>query len=319
MKAEHKPMVEHADHDDPLARVLAFLQENGVAIAIGAVVVALAALLYNVVMWERPLDAAAPLWNDYFLALSDPQSENELENFVDKHQGSTEPPVLWAKLSLAEMKLAEASRAAFDDRKVASESLEQAEQLFSTVEKSAGRQTELRDRARLGLGEVYESQNKPDEAVQQYDAVLKSAADGASKGGGADSPWAKAAARGKQRLSEPENREFLAWFQKQEPVKKAPPGKGGLPFDPHRPPNTPDFSLPDESSGSPITPGFKLPELPSKSPANKGNRTPLESKTEDSGSNPPSDPPASSSEDPVNPPKTDDPASDAPSSDDAGK
>jgi len=253
MKAERRHELEHNELDHLLAKAAQFLRENGVLLGIIVAVVVLAAITYYGFLAERSITAPAGKWNDYFSALSDPQDpKSELRAFVEDEKGSVEPPVLWARLTLADQQLAEAAEQLFSDRKAAEESLVDAEKNYAAVEKSAGRVPELRDRARLGLAEVYECQNKPEEALKYYEMVLKSSE---------ESPYGKAAARGMKRLSEEKNREFLSWFAQQEPVQR-PGGMGRPPFDPRGPlSETPDFSLP-ELDDKAITPGLDFPKLP---------------------------------------------------------
>jgi predicted negative regulator of RcsB-dependent stress response len=238
MKAERKHELKHNDLDDILGRVTHFLRENGVVLAIGAAVVVLVILTYAIFVRTGDISDPAGKWNDYFYALSDDSALEELQKFVDANPNSTEAPVLWAKLSLADLKFARAARDLFTDRKAAETTLAEAEKLYADVEK-AGPRTLLRDRARIGLAKVYESQNKPEEALRYYDMVLSST--------GADSPQGKMAERGKRRLSNPANLEFLAWFEQQQP---APRRTGGIPFDHGQGPD-----------GFPELPGFGLPGL----------------------------------------------------------
>jgi tetratricopeptide (TPR) repeat protein len=264
MKAERRHELEHNELDDLLVNAGRFLRDNGVVLGILLAVIVLAVLTYNLLIVGRPMTAPAGAWNDYFYALSDADAERELEKFVADEKGSTEPAVVWAKLSMADLELAKAAQQLFEDRKAAEESLDAAEKHYKAVE-AAARTPYLLDRARVGLAEVYESQNKPDEALKYYELVLKSSP---------DSALAKVAARGQQRLSVEGNREFLDWFAQQEPVKK-PRRVGGSPFGPGGDmPEMPGFGLPGLPSGAglpanaglpagadeaPLTPGLKLP------------------------------------------------------------
>src|SRR5436190_1754832 len=85
------------------------------------------------------------------------------------------------------------------------------EENFLAVEKNAARITELRDRAWLGLAEVYESQSKSEEARKYYGMLAKNSP---------DSPLGKTGARGERRMAQKNNQEFLTWFAQQKPVKK---------------------------------------------------------------------------------------------------
>src|SRR4051812_48159603 len=146
MKAERKHELQHNELDDLLVKAGHFFRENGMVLAILAAVILLGALTYRVATWgEHSLSSPAGKWNDYFRALSERDADKELEAFLDKQSNleSTEPPVVWARQSLADMKLAEASKQLFEDRKAADENLAYAEKLYKRVEKDAGRDEEL--------------------------------------------------------------------------------------------------------------------------------------------------------------------------------
>ncbi len=250
MKAERRHDLEKNELDNILSQVLQFLRENWTMLAVGVAAVVLGFITYKLLTHETPITSpAAPGWQQFFLALSDRDAESELEAFLDKseNKNSTRPPVIWAKLLLGERKVAEGARRLFEDRELATESLAEAEKYLSDVEKHAGNDQQMLDRARIGLAKIYESQNKPDDAVKQYDLVLRASPESAQ---------GKMAARGKTRLSSSSNREFLAWFAEQKPFKRPPPGSP--PASPL--PEGPDFTIPGlDSPIQPITPGLKLP------------------------------------------------------------
>lgn len=260
MKAERKHELEHNELDDLLAKSVLFLRENAIFLAVAAGVLILAVVLYFTMFARQPINADAGLWDDYILALSDADAEKELQSFVDKEEKdgkASQLPVLWARLSLGNMELAAGIRDLFENREAALESLADAEKHFLEIEKHATRNVELRDRALIGLAEVYESQSKPEEALKYFAMVAKSSP---------ESPQGKIAARGERRLSQESNREFLAWFAQQKPIKR-PSSTPSLDF--NDPPESPNFSLPPlpGSNDKPITPGLKIPsKLPDEAP-----------------------------------------------------
>jgi hypothetical protein len=271
MKAERKHELEHNELDDLLVKTMRFLRENGVVIAIVVIGLAIGAGVYAWRMATQSISADAGLWENYFLALSDKDTEDELESLIDEQdrRGQTAAlPVLWSRLSLANLKLSQGTRKLFENRDDAVQSLEEAEANFLAVEKNAARIPELRDRARMGLAEVYESLSRPEDARKYYGMVVKAAP---------DSPLGKLAARGERRMAQKANQEFLTWFAQQKPVKKP---SAASPFEMKDPPDVPDFSLPPlpGSDDKPITPGLKIP---SKLPDDSGktdNETPPEPK-----------------------------------------
>jgi hypothetical protein len=254
MKAERKHELEHNELDDLLVKGSTFLRENGVLIIAVAGVLILGVVLYWALLAPRPITADAGLWEEYVLALSDEDPEKELQDFIDDEDRaghSSSPPVLWARLSLGNLKLSKGTRKLFEDREAALDSLEEAEKNFLAVEKNAARIVELRDRAWLGLAEVYESQSKPEEARKYYAMVAKNSP---------ESPLGKLGARGERRMAQSNNQEFLTWFAQQKPIKK--PATGLPPIDFNDPPEVPGFSVPPLSEGEgekPITPGLKIP------------------------------------------------------------
>jgi len=290
MKAERKHELQHNELDDFLIKAGHFFRENALVLGIAVAVLVLAVVVYVRMFAPRSMSTDAGLWQEYFKALSDRHDfgennvKQELQTFIDdqeKGHRDSEAAVLWAKLSLGNMNLSEGTRELFEDRERARDHLAEAQKSFESVEKHAGRNAELLDRARYGLGQVYESQGKAEEAVKYYKLVVKAAP---------ESPLGKAAAKGERRLSLKSNQEFLAWFEKQTPIKKSPAGK--LPFEP--PSERPGFELEplDGSNDAPITPGFKLPSKPSSESSDR-------EKSEPEG-------PAKSNEDPTPEKKPDD-------------
>lgn len=260
MKAERKHELQHNELDDLLAKSVLFLRENAIFLGVAAGVLVLAVVLYFTMFARQPINADAGLWDDYILSLSDADAEKELQSFIDKEEKagkSSQLPVLWARLSLGNMKLAAGIRELFENRDDALESLAEAEKHLLEVEKHATRNVELRDRARIGLAKVYESQSKPEEALKYFAMVAKSSP---------ESPQGKIAVRGERRLSQKSNQEFLTWFAQQKPIKR-PLGNPSIDFNDL--PESPNFSVPPlpGSNDKPITPGLTIPsKLPDEAP-----------------------------------------------------
>jgi hypothetical protein len=255
MKAERKHELQHNELDDLLIKTVRFLQENGVILAAAFIVLVVALGVYAYLAAGNAINANAGLWKDYIFALSDSKdAERELQSLVDTEDRAgraASPPILWAKLSLGNLKLAQGTHQLFENRDDALQSLEEAETNFLAVEKNAARLAELRDRARLGLAEVYESQSKPEDARKYYGMVAKSSP---------DSALGKVAVRGERRMAQKNNQEFLTWFAQQKPIRKPNTGLPNLDF--QDPPEVPGFPVPpltDSSGEKPITPGLNIP------------------------------------------------------------
>jgi tetratricopeptide (TPR) repeat protein len=250
MKAERKHELQHNELDDLLIKTVRFLQENGVILAAAFIVLVVALGLYAYLAAGNAINANAGLWKDYIFALSDSKdAERELQSLVDTEDRAgraASPPILWAKLSLGNLKLAQGTHQLFENRDDALQSLEEAETNFLAVEKNAARLAELRDRARLGLAEVYESQGKPEDARKYYGMVAKSSP---------DSALGKVAVRGERRMAQKNNQEFLTWFAQQKPIRKPSTGLPNLDF--QDPPEVPPLT--DSSGEKPITPGLNIP------------------------------------------------------------
>lgn len=77
----------------------------------------------------------------------------------------------WAYVTWANRQLFLASQAYLIDREVAQERLRRAQEIFETLTQTVGDE-QLRDRVHFGLAQVYELQNRLDDARHQYDLVL---------------------------------------------------------------------------------------------------------------------------------------------------
>lgn len=178
--------------------------------------------------------ASASAWNAYFTAFGEREAEDAFDKVIKSQQGN--PASLWARQSLADVKLAEGAAQLYRDRQQAEESLGEAERLYKEIIDGSP-DAMLLTRAQFGLARVYESLCKPEEARKYYDLVAKSDADKA---------LGEVAAKSSQRLSDERTVEMLAWFAKQTP--KPPPAMGS-PFNPAGPggdlPTRPDISIPE--------------------------------------------------------------------------
>jgi hypothetical protein len=139
-------------------------------------------------------------------------------------------------MSIGDASAEEGSRAMFTDRSEAQKLLKTAEAAYKDVEARAS-DPNLKGRARLGLGKVYESLCKPAEALKYYELAaegLKGTAIG------------KAALADAARMKMPDQVAMLEWFSVQTPKRPAPfPGMGGgFPGLPNDLPARPDLSVP---------------------------------------------------------------------------
>lgn len=243
MKAQRKHELETNELENGLVMMGEFLKKNGAFLGVSAGVVVVGMLAYAFIFYEKSTSAPAGDWTQYFLARVNPDAEKELDVVASALEKKKNAEYYWSKLSIAELELADGTQLLFDDRKKAAEKLDQAHKNFSEVV-DHGKNKFLVARARFGLGETLVAQNKPEDAKKQFEIIV--ASDPTSMMG-------KDAARSLKRLSSKENLDMLAWFAKQEPVKKTTTN----PF--------PKFGEGSEVPGSRF-PGFELPELPKTPP-----------------------------------------------------
>ena len=214
---------EHIESAKPYAGTIAF-------VAIGL----LAALGLWIYLSSAGNPASAAAWSDYASAFNDREPAVALAQLAEERPGT--PAALWALQSVGDINLSQGSLQLFSDREEAKRMLARSEDAYKKVEAAATADAMLRARARLGLAKLYETTNRPQEAKEMFELVVKEQK---------DSAIGKAAAEGVKRLSDPRNVELLAWFDKQKPRKPAPfPGAGGMPGLPNDLPERPDLSLP---------------------------------------------------------------------------
>jgi len=137
---------------------------SGVIVLLGAVVVGS--------MWssvsESQQEAA---WDAYALAVNTSDMEMiDMQRVAtdDAHHGTVMQE--WAFAIWADRQLALASQAYLIDRTVTEERLRRVVSVYEQLAESAGDE-QLRNRARYGLAQVYELQNRLDDARRQYDLV----------------------------------------------------------------------------------------------------------------------------------------------------
>ncbi len=240
MKSERRHELQQNELADWLGEKIEAMKPHATQIALAVVLVVLVAIG---LVWFLGGDdsVSARNWERYFAAVNQPRDrEQALQKVATTSPGS--PAALWAQMAIGDQNAAEGGRAMFSDRPEAQKLLTKAESSYKIVEAGA-KDPQLKGRAQYGLGRVYESLCKPQEAVKQYEAaaaLLK------------DSALGKAAAADALRMKVREQVELLAWFAEQTPKRPAPiPGLGGgIPGLPNDLPSRPDISVP--SFGGPI-------------------------------------------------------------------
>jgi hypothetical protein len=314
MKADRRHELQQNELADWLGEKIDALKPYATQITVG--VAALLLLIVAGSWWLSGEDKlAARNWSDYVTALNLPRdSDKALEKLALDKPGST--TALWAKMSLADASAGLGGRAMFTDRTEAQKQLTKAEAAYKEVA-AAAQDPLLKSRAQYGLGKVYESLCKPQEAAKYYDMAAATQKDTAI---------GKAAAADAQRMKRQSQVDLLAWFAGQTPKRPAPiPGFGGsIPGLPGDLPSRPDISVPGISpsgglgldnigTGVPATPG---PEFPAPAKAEEP-RTEEPKNQEPKGEEPKAKAEESKTEPKTEAPKTEEPETEAPKADPA--
>lgn len=127
-------------------------------------------ILYS--FWNSSNDSkAAAAWTDYFLAFS--TTDQEMVNLQrvalnDRHGGTVMQE--WAHVTWADRQTALASYQYLSDREATQERLATVSSIYEELIKGAT-EPQVVNRARFGLGRVYEMQNRLEDARKLYDQV----------------------------------------------------------------------------------------------------------------------------------------------------
>jgi hypothetical protein len=293
MKSDRRHELQTNELADWLGQRLEAFKPHATSITIGAAIL-LVAVLGSIWYFGGEDKASAKSWSQYFAAFNDREPGKALEKLAADQPGST--AALWALQSVGDMNVAQGAAMLFSDREEAKKLLEKAELAYKQVEAGAT-DPMLKARARLGLGKVYESRLKPDDARRYYEVVAESHKETAI---------GKEAAADVRRMNDQRQIALLAWFAKQEPKKPAPlSGLGGrTPGLPSDLPERPDISLPDGlgldnigvGSAAEPAPSFPSPGVPppASSPTTPEGAKPGETKSENTKTDdapPPATPP----------------------------
>jgi hypothetical protein len=110
-------------------------------------------------------------WDAYDLALTSSDLEmTNMQQVANNELYENSPVQEWAFAAWADRQLYIASREYLSDRSLAMDRLGRVEAIYEEVAANAS-DDQLRNRARFGLGRVYEIQNKLEQAREQFDQV----------------------------------------------------------------------------------------------------------------------------------------------------
>lgn len=215
-------------------------------------------------------------WSKFISA----DDSDEYGTVASQHKG--EAPGQWALLNESDILLNQGVRGMFTDREAALDDLKAAEESYSELLNQSGLSASIEERALFGLARCRESLSGKDTsaAVKAYEELLRRFP---------DTLYAEISNEQIAALKAPENQEFYAWFQEQDP-KPLPPSKpaDGLPpghpsVDPGsliRLPQTPSMlklpesaapAFPDDAAGSEDAGGIPdPPPVPEKTGKTEG-------------------------------------------------
>ena len=203
---------------------------------VGVAVLAVVGLFTVFIMRGRNEGRQQAAWTDYFEAV---QTNDfvRLRDVANRYSGTE--AAAWARQSAGDIMSASGGRNMYIDRADALEFLNQAVQDYQEAQRFA-RSDMLKQRAHMGLAQVYESMNQFDEAGKQYQTIIDR---------WPSSAIGELAADRLAVLVNPETQKFYDWFFAQKPVPstdilnnggsiQAPQIYDDLPSDP-------DLSLPE--------------------------------------------------------------------------
>ncbi|MFO0867940.1 MAG: hypothetical protein U0935_03255 [Pirellulales bacterium] len=247
------------------------------AILGGVLGLAIIGVAYTIITHQQHT-SAGKAWQAYLEAIMERDVDNQvadLEAVATRETGNAAG--LWALQTQADLDLDRASRMLFSNRDEALKILDRAQKNYEKVEQESQRNATLLERARYGLGQVYECQGSLDKAKSKYEQVAKAKSSPA---------YTKLATRRLEMIGDPAVAEFYAWFEKQKPTP--PPPRGQLPGTGMGDlPARPDIQFPDLSGASstdkpegPATLDLPGGEKPAESPAAPAPDKPAEGSAE---------------------------------------
>ncbi len=192
-------LAKNADHYKSHARTF-------LIVVAGAIAIFFAALVFRS---TRAANEGAA-WRNFYNAFAERSPEALTQ--VAKDASGTKVS-LWAKQAAADSQLARGMTGLFTDRDEANKYLKDAEKNLQEVEAGAGDDQTLLERARFGLGQVYESLGDLGSAKKYYGLVAKTSP---------ESALGKVATERAKLIGDPEMEEWYAWFSQQKPKPPQP-------------------------------------------------------------------------------------------------
>ena len=267
MKSERRHELQTNYLADHLGTAVQTSRPYAMWVAIGIAAVVVLAIAYGIYTTQSA-KANAEAWGDYYFNMGAGDAE-VFQQVAEDHPNTA--AANWAMQAWADNQLLLGLDQIYTNRKQAETTLEGAIDAYEGIIKSA-RETELKNRASIGLAQSYEALGKLDEATRYYQQVTSSSQDG----------FAGLAAQRLAWIKSGEGKSFYDWFASVRSTPEAPPA---LPGDLSRPPQSPDINFPQKqnpltlpgtaelptSGGSSTTPSGSTPpqgSLPSSSAVN---------------------------------------------------
>ena len=193
----------------------------------GAIVALFAALAYGFYS-SQVAKAGSAAWGDYYFNIGSGDAEI-FQQVAQDHSGTT--AALWSKQAWADNKLLEGLDLIYIERAAAEAAVNKAIDAYQEV-LSRTYESDLKNRAAMGLAQSYETIGKLDDATKYYKQVAASSQDGYAAMANSRLAW----------IASGEGKSFYDWFAT---VKSTPVTKPNIPTDLSRPPVVPDISFKD--------------------------------------------------------------------------
>lgn len=213
MKAQRRHELQHNVLADWLGKQLEVVKPYTTWI-LGGVIAVFAVLIVMQIIATRQASNQQSGWQGFYKALAAADPEERAKELAKVETG---PAGLWAHLSLGDLKLDEATAKYYSDKEDSKKALEEAKTHYTRVEEGARGQTVLRQRAALGLAQVYETAGEFDKAKEEYAKVEKESP---------DSVFGKTAARQIKRLESGDLKSLYEKIAAHKPTYSKPSASG---------------------------------------------------------------------------------------------
>ncbi len=197
----------------------------------GALAVALVLSVGYGIYSTQSARANASAWTDYYFNLGSGDGE-AFQQIAQDHPGTS--AALWSRISWADHQVMTGLEQIFADRSKAESMIDKAIEAYQQVYSSAY-DTEIKNRAAIGLAQAYESIGKLEDATKYYKVVASSGQAGFDQLANTRLAW----------LSSGDGKSFYEWFRSARSKPSTPPQ---LPGDLSKPPTSPTIEFPTKQN-----------------------------------------------------------------------